>query len=90
VKGKRDSESFSTKRETQQWAARREIELRAESSGLNSTKTLNAAFKRYAEEVSPNRRGWRWEHLRLAAFERSALLPTKLRLTAITPEHIAL
>lgn len=88
VKGQRDSASFPTKREVQQWAAQRTIELLAQSGGAKTTKTLADALSRYAEEVSPKRRGWRWEHLRLDAFARS-ILPCKLRLTAITPEHIA-
>ena len=88
VKGCRDSETFPTKRDAQQWAAKREIDLRAQTQGASSSKTLLDAMRRYAEEVSSKRGGWRWEHMRLAAFERSCL-PCKLRLSAITPEHIA-
>ena len=88
IKGQRDSQTFATKREAQQWAAKREIELRTQAAGAISTKTLSDAFRRYADEVSPKRRGWRWEHLRLDAFGRSGL-PCKLRLSAVTPEHIA-
>src|SRR5665647_949568 len=88
IKGARDSATFGSKREAQQWAAKRELELRAQSAGASSSKTLLDAFRRYAEEVSPKRRGWRWEHLRLGAFGRSSL-PCKLRLSAITPEQIA-
>jgi len=88
VKGVRDSASFPTKREAQQWGAKREMELRTETVGTTTTKTLADAFKRYALEVTPTRKGWRWEQLRLAAFERS-ILPCKLRLPQITPEHIA-
>lgn len=88
VKGQRDSASFPTKREAQQWGARREMELRTESAGNSTTKTLADALKRYALEVTPSRKGWRWEQLRLAALERS-VLPCRLRLPQITPEHIA-
>lgn len=88
IKGVRESATFATRREAQQWGSRREIELRAQAAGASSSKTLADAFKRYAEEVSPKRKGWRWEHLRLAAFERS-VLPCRLRLSAITPEHVA-
>lgn len=88
VKGKRDSQCFPTKREAQQWAAKREMEMRTESSGVSTTKTLEDAINRYAIEVSPVRKGWRWEMLRLEAFKRS-VLPCKLRLPQITPEHIA-
>lgn len=88
IKGQRDSATFPTKREAQQWAAKRESELRTQTDAVSTTKTLIDAFRRYADEVSPKRRGWRWEHLRLAAFERSSL-PCKLRMPAIMPEHVA-
>lgn len=90
VLGERDSQTFKTRRDAQQWAARRETELRAGAGGVGTRKTLLDAFRRYADEVSPQRRGWRWEHLRLAAFERSATLPVRTRLHLVRPEQIAL
>lgn len=89
VKGQRDSQVFPTKREAQQWAAKRETELRANATGATkSTKTLADTLTRYDEEVSSKKKGYRWEHLRLAAFGRSTL-PSKLPISRITPEHIA-
>jgi len=88
IKGQRDSATFPTKREAQQWAAKREIELRVEASGLGTTKTLGDALRRYGEEVSPTRKGEQKELLRLAAFERS-VLPCKLRLHQVQSDHIA-
>lgn len=70
VNGQRDSGTFPTKREAEEWKARRTVELRAAAGGdLGKGKTLRDAMRRYAEEVSPTRRGERWEVIRLAAFE---------------------
>lgn len=88
VQGQRDSSTFDTKRAAQQWAAMRESELRTQAAGNVSSKTLADALRRYADEVSSHRKGWRWEHLRLAAFE-GGVLPTSLKIGQITPEHIA-
>lgn len=89
VLGERDSQTFKTRREATQWGARRDAELRAGAGGLGAQKTLQDALTRYADEVSPQRRGWRWEHLRLAAFARS-VLPVRMRLHQVQAEHIAL
>ena len=88
IKGQRDSQTFPSKREAQQWAAKREIELRSQAAGNSTTKTLADAFKRYAEEVSPKRKGWRVEQVRLDNFTRT-VLPCKLRVGMVEPEHIA-
>ena len=39
------------------------------------TKTLNDAVLRYKEEVSPLKRGWRWELLRIEAFMKHPKWP---------------
>lgn len=64
VKGVRDSQTFRTKREAQQWAAQREQELRA-SSALGG-KTFAQAAERYMTEVCDKKDGGPWEKLRLA------------------------
>lgn len=96
VKGQRDSATFPTKREAQAWAAKRETELRNQAAGTaHRNKTLADAFDRYMEETGPQHDGWRWEQTRLAALsrpaskERPSALPVRLRLGAITPEHLA-
>lgn len=89
VAGHRESETFPTKREAQEWAARRTTDLRASTgSKEHRTKTLADAFRRYAEEVSPKRGGWRWEHTRLAAFERTSL-PSAAKIATVGTDHIA-
>lgn len=79
----------ATKREAQEWAARRETELRAEASGQAGTlKTLLDALRRYANEVSPEKRGWRAETVRLHAFEKQTL-PVRKKIAAVTTADIA-
>ena len=68
VKGQRDSKVFASKREAQQWAAGREIELR--SGSAVGGKTLAHAIDRYMLEVSCKKEGEKWERLRLEAMKR--------------------
>lgn len=66
--GQREGKSFATKEEAKAWAGDRESSLR---KGQTSTKhTLKDALERYRNEVSPTKRGWRWEKLRIDAFIR--------------------
>lgn len=90
ILGTRDSKTFATRREAVDWANRREIELREvkdKDPGLRHT--LREALRKYAEEVTPNKRGARWEEVRLAAFE-GYLLPLDSPIGKVTPEHMAL
>ncbi len=82
VKGVRDAATFPTARECNEWAAHRRVELLAAAAGgragarlLGETKTLNDAVLRYKEEVSPLKRGWRWELLRIEAFMKHPKWP---------------
>lgn len=93
VRGKdkpvRDSETFSTRREAVEWGARREAEIKAAATTpLGEQHTLKQALRKYADEVSPTKRGERWEQVRLAAFE-SYRLPIDLPIGRITAQHIA-
>lgn len=88
VKGQRDSQTFDTKREAVAWAQQREIALRAETAGkLGAVKTLGDALGKYGEEVATTHKGWRWEMIRLKAFERT--LPVKMKLSSVTDDHLA-
>ena len=64
IKGERDSKVFASKRDAQQWAARRETEMR--SGSVVGGKTLGQAIARYAKDVSPKKDGSPWELRRLA------------------------
>lgn len=91
IGGQRDSGTFRSKREAEEWKARRTLELRAEGkSGSGANKTLLDALRRYADEVTPEKRGADKERIRLAAFEKSdhAALPLRRKLSAITTDDI--
>jgi len=85
----RDSETFSTRREAVEWGARREAEIKAEATtSLGEQHTLKQALRKYADEVSPKKRGERWEQIRLAAFE-GYRLPLDLPIGRVTAQHVA-
>lgn len=90
VGGVRGSASFRTKREAEAWASQRETALReqAEASPGDRT-TLGDVLDRYAAEVSPSKRGARWEILRLGLMKRDPTLPVTTPVASVTPEHIA-
>ncbi len=93
VAGQRDSGTFDTKAQANAWAAQRSTELRALcGASPGSTKTLRDALRRYAEEVSPSKKGERWEVIRLAAFESPdhAPLPVAKKLIDLTAGDLAL
>lgn len=78
VRGVRDSYTGPTRRDAVEWAARRSTEIRAMATGKAATvKTLLDALRRYAEEVSPTKRGESKEIIRLLAFERQGLPLTR-------------
>lgn len=84
VNGERDSKTFRTKREASAWASSREVELREDAKKpLGKKHTLLDALRKYGEEVSPNKKGERWESVRLVAFEKS--LPVDLLISDVTP-----
>lgn len=81
VRGKRDSATFASKREASNWAARRETELRDDASKSPGEKyTLADALRKYGEEVSPHKRGVRWEEVRIAAMLKDGKVPPEKRL----------
>lgn len=90
VRGVRDSATFRTRREANAWAAQRDAELRDAAEKTSAQKnTLADALKKYREEVSPSKRGRRWEEIRIDAFLRDQNLPTRLPIGEVTPETLA-
>ena len=70
--GIRKSKVFDAKQAAKDWAARQEyLILNAKPTG--ETMLLSDAFDRYANEVSPTRRGERWEIIRLRKFSRDEI-----------------
>ena len=68
--GRRESATFPTKRQAVAWATQREAEL--EGARLPDH-TLKEALVRFGEEVSPGRKGKRWELARLGLLQRDPL-----------------
>jgi integrase len=89
VLGVRESRVFRTRREAVSWAAARETEIRDDAAKRPGDKyTLGQAMARYAEEVTPTKRGARWEAIRLAGLLRDPALPCGELVGKITPEHL--
>lgn len=79
------SKSFPTKGEAIAWAA---TVAREPLSGVAPVGTTTAdLLRRYAREVSPNKRGKRWEQNRLEAIARGTI--GVIRLSDLRPQHLA-
>lgn len=89
VKGERASEKFRTKREAEAWAAAKETELRARQGASPGDRyTFAEAMRRYGEEVSPTKRGHRWEMVRIEKFLKDPDLPSAEKIGRVTPEML--
>jgi integrase len=67
-KGVRMSQVFRTTTEAKDWAARQEY-LILHQDEVRSKVTFGEVITRYAKEVSPTKRGMRWEQVRLEKFQ---------------------
>jgi integrase len=85
-KGKRASQSFETKQAAKDWAAREEY-LILHPVDVASTTLLGDAFARYAREVSPLRKGERWEVIRLERLARDEV--AKISMADLVPADFA-
>ncbi len=85
-RGVRRSKLLPTKGEARDWAARQEwLILNAERAAADTP--LSDVLARYAREVSPGKRGHRWEVYRIERLRQDKL--AKLRLGEIEARHIA-
>lgn len=71
--GQRESVTFPTKREAQEWANKREGELSARRNGRVIRWTLSKVLNRYVEEITSGKAGSIKETIRTRAFQRNAL-----------------
>ncbi|AML52338.1 tyrosine-type recombinase/integrase [Falsihalocynthiibacter arcticus] len=78
MQGIRKSKSFEKRVDAKDWAARQEFLIR-EGEVSGSTETMRDALLRYAREVSPSKRGAKWEQLRLEKIARGSLGDVVLR-----------
>jgi hypothetical protein len=93
VKGQRESRSFPNKALAQEWADRRQAELRSIQSGQGSkTHTVGHVLDDYQRKISPTKRGERWEKLRLELIGKIEVEGRRfcdIRLADLRPAHIA-
>lgn len=85
VAGVRTSGTFDTKAAALAWEAEQRVATPKGKLGL--TKTCADAFEKYELEVSKQKRGYRWEALRLAAMAEMDL--GKVKMVDLDSTHIA-
>jgi integrase len=90
VAGVRDSATFRLKREAEAWAAVRKTQiLAAKALPAGARHTLRQALEKYRDEVSPGKRGARWEEVRINAMLAWKTLPLDLPIGEVTTTHMA-
>ncbi|WP_349540413.1 site-specific integrase [Sagittula sp. NFXS13] len=75
--GVRRSKVWPTKRQAQDWAARQEY-LIVNGEKVATEQSLSSLFDRYLREVSPGKRGHRWEIVRLERLKRDKIAAIRL------------
>jgi integrase len=73
VNGVRKTKTLKTKAQAKAWASSIETELHAVRNGAMPKKKIADLLDRYAEEVSPRKKGARWEIVRLNKFKRDPI-----------------
>lgn len=84
--GRRKSGRFETRKEARAWAAQIEADTKHTATALGAH-TLGAAFKRFSEEVTPQRKGARWERVRLDQLQRNPI--ASIQCAQLVPADIA-
>jgi integrase len=77
--GVRKAASFTTKGKAVAWAVQTEADILQGVTGHFADKSFRDALQKYATEVSPTKRGARWELIRLRAWERLVFIDHKLQ-----------
>ncbi|WP_275098108.1 tyrosine-type recombinase/integrase [Sedimenticola hydrogenitrophicus] len=87
VKGRRRTKSFNTLAAAREWAAETQIEM-SRSRGEAINRTFGELLERYAREVSPTKKGYRWEVVRIEMIRNNDPL-ANVNLRQIQPADIA-
>lgn len=77
--GIRESETFPSKGAAQAWAAKREAEIMDGDRASVPNLRMSDLFSRYAKEVSPAKKGAKWEKVRLDLLGRDRIAQVRLR-----------
>ena len=83
-KGVRKSKVFHTKAQAVTWANVVESSIDPLQAG---SRTLGEAFRRFREEVTPHRKGARWEAIRLQKLEQDDI--ASLKMEDLQPHHFS-
>jgi len=86
-RGMRASASFPNKGAAVAWAGQKEADYMAGVRGEIPNLTVKALLERYRLEVSPAKKGARWESIRLMALERDRVAQVRLR--QLDAPHVA-
>ncbi len=86
INGIREDKTFPNINQARRWARDREAELGKLGDVVTDKRTLGDVFTRYAEEVTPTKRGAQWEMLRLNLFVRDFPEVCAIRLVKLTKE----
>jgi integrase len=90
VDGKRKTKTFPTKREAAAWASAEERAIRENKTKPEAERhTVRDMLTRYSKEVTPKKKGWRPERLRIAAFVRDFPMLADKRLADINTPDLA-
>ena len=87
AEGIRESKSFRTLREAKVWSEQRTTELRSIAKKPPKQRhTFADAMDRYEKDVSPSKKGHRWEKIRLDAFRKDPNIPSVKLMCNLTTE----
>jgi len=87
VDGVRETKTFRTQREAKAWSDARTAEIRNEGKKAPKERhTLADAFDRYERDVSPSKKGHKWEKIRLEAFRKDPNVPSGKLMCNLTTE----
>jgi integrase len=87
IRGRYRSKTFKTRLEATTWAADVEREFAGGGADIPKDKSVADAFDRYAREVSPGKKGARWETIRLKKIGRADL--ASIMLCNVAPDDIS-
>lgn len=84
-----ESKTFTSKLEVLKWIEIREKQIRSGlENKIDNTHTLGEAMERYRDEITPQKKGERWETHRINALLRDPNLPVEAILEKVTTDEI--
>lgn len=79
VNGIRRAKTFESKAAARVWASEQELEISRGERGEIPDKTFSDLLDRYCRDVSVNKKGYRWESVRIEALKGSTIGKVKLK-----------